>query len=114
MKIQVFQHEIIFFSDRLRYPPDEWIILPEDRFAIHVIENAEQSLTADVLLQVGRSARQEGCFKIQLGGSEILHADFLAKNVLVMGGATSFKRVVRPGREVRKFSPLPLLPIPLS
>ena len=67
------------FSDRMRYPPDEWRILPEDGFATHVIENAEQALTADVLLQVGRSAKLEGCFKIQLGGSEILHADFPAK-----------------------------------
>ena len=63
----------------MRYPPDEWDILPEDRFATYVIENAEQSLTAAVLLQVGRSARLEGCFKIQLGGSEILHAECPAK-----------------------------------
>ena len=78
----------------MRYPPDEWRILPEDGFATHVIENAEQALTADVLLQVGRSAKLEGCFKIQLGGSEILHADFPAKNALVMGGAASFKLVL--------------------
>ena len=63
----------------MRYPPDEWRILSEDGFATHVIENAEQTLTADVLLQVGRSAKLEGCFKIQLGGSESLHADFPAK-----------------------------------
>ena len=63
----------------MRYPPDEWSILPEDRFATHVVDDAEQSLTADVLLQVSRNAKLEGCFKIQLGGSEILHADCPAK-----------------------------------
>ena len=63
----------------MRYPLDEWLILPEDWFTTHIIENAKQSFTADVLLQVGRSAKREGCFKIQLGGSEILHADFPAK-----------------------------------
>ena len=68
-----------YFSDRMRYPPDEWIILPDDRFATHVVRDTEQSLTADVLLQVSRSAQLEGCFKIQLGGTEILHADFPAK-----------------------------------
>ena len=40
----------------MSYPLDEWLILPEDWFTTHVIENAKQSLTADVLLQVGRSA----------------------------------------------------------
>ena len=63
----------------MRYPPDEWSILPEDRFATHAVDYAEQSLTADVLLQVSRNAKLERCFKIQLGGSEILHADCPAK-----------------------------------
>ena len=63
----------------MRYPPNESSLLPEDRFATHVVDNAEQSLTADVLLQVSRNAKLEGCFKIQLGGSEILHADCPAK-----------------------------------
>ena len=69
----------------MRYPPDEWSILPEDRFATHVVDDAEQSLTADVLLQVSRNAKLEGCFKIQLGGSEILHADCPAKEKVKSG-----------------------------
>ena len=72
-------NDSLLFSDNMRYPPDEWSILPEDRFATHVVDNAEQSHTADVLLQVSRNAKLEGCFKIQLGGSEILHADCPAK-----------------------------------
>ena len=72
-------NDSLLFSDNMRYPPDEWSIFPEDRFATHVVDDAEQSLTADVLLQVSRNAKLEGCFKIQLGGSEILHADCPAK-----------------------------------
>ena len=53
----------------MRYPPppDDWIIKPEDEFGTFSVVT-DLALTAEVLVQVSRSAKLDGCFKIQLGG----------------------------------------------
>ena len=78
----------------MRYPPDNWDIYHEDVFATHSVGQTELSLTADVLVQVSRAAKLEGCFKILLGGNEMISTVFPAKDVLIMGGAASFTLTV--------------------
>ena len=53
----------------MRYPPlpDDWIIKLEDEFGTFSVVT-DLALTAEVLVQVSRSAKLDGCFKIQLGG----------------------------------------------
>ena len=74
----------------MRYPPEDWVIKPEDEFGSYMAPDNDTQLTAEVLLQVSRTAMIDGCYKIKLGGSEILSATILAKDVLIMGGAASF------------------------
>ena len=96
---------INFFSlsfRKMRYPPapEEWIIQPEDEFTTFQLVT-DLALTAEVLVQVSRSARLEGCFKIQLGGDESVKAEFPANNAVIMGGASLYKLVMeRLPREI--------------
>ena len=85
---------INFFSlsfRKMRYPPapEEWIIQPEDEFTTFQLVT-DLALTAEVLVQVSRSARLEGCFKIQLGGDESVKAEFPANDAVIMGGASLY------------------------
>ena len=79
----------------MRYPPppEDWIIRPDDEFSTFLVVT-DLALTAEVLVQVSRSAKLDGCFKIQLGGDENVKAEFL-------GGAALYKLVIeRPPREI--------------
>ena len=75
----------------MRYPPppDDWINRPEDEFSTFQVVT-DLALTAEVLVQVSRSAKLEGCFKIQLGGDESVKAEFPANDAVIMGGASLY------------------------
>ena len=86
----------------MRYPPppDDWIIKPEDEFSMFSVVT-DLALTAEVLVQVSRSAKLDGCFKIQLGGDETVKAEFPANAAVIMGGAALYKLVIeRHPREI--------------
>ena len=86
----------------MRYPPppEDWIIRPEDEFSTFLVVT-DLALTAEVLVQVSRSAKLDGCFKIQLGGDENVKAEFPANDAVIMGGAALYKLVIeRPPREI--------------
>ena len=86
----------------MRYPPppEDWIIKPEDEFSTFQLVT-DLSLTAEVLAQVSRSAKIDGCFKIQLGGDETVKAEFPANDAVIMGGAALYKLVIeRHPREI--------------
>ena len=74
----------------MRYPPEEWGIKSEDLFGSYDVPDSDLPLTADVLVQVNRNGKIDGCYKIVLGGSVMLSVAIQAKDVLVMGGAASF------------------------
>ena len=81
----------------MRYPPEDWAIKPEDHFTAHTVDDDNgrgSMLVVDVCVQVSRDAVIEGNFKILLGGGEPIRAEILAKEVLVMGGAGSFKLII--------------------
>ena len=86
----------------MRYPPppDDWIIRPEDEFGTFQVVT-DLALTAEVLVQVSRSPKLEGCFKILLGGDESVKAEFPANDAVIMGGASLYKLVMeRQPREI--------------
>ena len=78
----------------MRYPPppEDWIIRPDDEFSTFLVVT-DLALTAEVLVQVSRSAKLDGCFKIQLGGDENVKAEFYPK---VIGDKKSRKKSCLP------------------
>ena len=81
---------LYLISETMRYPPEEWGIRSEEMFGSHEASDTELPLIADVLVQVNRAAKLDGCYKIVLGGSGMLSVTLQAKDVLVMGGAAAF------------------------
>ena len=46
---------------------------------------------AEVLLQTDNAARIIGCFKVILSGADTVKLDIPAENILIMGGAASYR-----------------------
>jgi hypothetical protein len=78
----------------MQYPPDEWAIKCDDLFGAYSLTGEEEDLTCQLMLQVNRAARLEGGFKILLGGSQPISVDISAQQVLIMGGAASYRLVM--------------------
>ena len=75
----------------MRYPPDEWSIRLDELFDRTVGDDSTSKLTAEVLLQTDNAARIIGCFKIILSGADTVKLDIPAENILIMGGAASYR-----------------------
>ena len=90
-KIFYFQKVL---NQKMHYPPEEWVIKCDDLFGAYSLTEAEDELTCQVLLQVDRAARLQGAFKILLGGNEPVRLDVSAQDVLIMGGAASYRLVM--------------------
>ena len=75
----------------MRYPPDDWSIRLDELFDRTVGDDSTSKLSAEVLLQTDNAARINGCFKIILSGADTVKLDIPAENILIMGGAASYR-----------------------
>ena len=75
----------------MRFPPDEWTIRLDELFDPTVGDGSTSKLSAEVLVQVDNTARINGCFKVILSGANTLKLDLPAENLLIMGGAASYR-----------------------
>ena len=75
----------------MRFPPDEWTICLDELFDPTVGDGSTSKLSAEVLVQVDNTARINGCFKVILSGADTLKLDLPAENLLIMGGAASYR-----------------------
>ena len=75
----------------MRYPPDEWTIRLDELFDATVGDDSTPKLSAEVLVQVDNSARVSGCFRVTLSGADTLKLDLPAENLIIMGGAASYR-----------------------
>jgi hypothetical protein len=73
------------------YPPADWDIIPVEQFATHAIESVVEPLEGLLVLNVDRNTAIRGNFRFILDGKEKLNIDHLASELLVVGGASSFK-----------------------
>jgi hypothetical protein len=73
------------------YPPADWDIIPVEQFATHTIESVVEPLEGLLVLNVDRNTAIRGNFRFILDGKEKLNMDHLASELLVVGGASSFK-----------------------
>ena len=82
---------LIFSRFTMRYPPEEWEIECEDRFASAVAAESAAPLSAQLLVQVDKAARISGCYQVLFGGTCNVKVDVPADKILSMGGAAAFR-----------------------
>jgi hypothetical protein len=73
------------------YPPRDWEIRRVEDFHTYSMENVTDPLEGELLLTVDRSGNVRGNFRFALDGKAMLSVDHLASELLLTGGAASFK-----------------------
>ena len=73
------------------FPPDEWTIRLDELFDSTVRDGSTSKLSTEVLVQVDNTARINSCFKVILSWADTLKLDVPAENLLIMGGAASYR-----------------------
>ncbi len=86
-------------STLLSYPPDEWVIFPEEAFGAFLIEQPEHELEATLLAQVTEDGGLSGGFRFALGGTGTIRCNTRADAILGIAGIQDYRLVVeaRPG-----------------
>jgi hypothetical protein len=77
--------------DSSAYPPEDWDIRALEQYPTHTIDAVVEPLEGALLINVDRNTAIKGHYRFILDGKEKLNIDLLASELLVVGGASSFK-----------------------
>ena len=93
----------------MRFPPDEWTIRLDKLFDSTVGDGSTSKLSTEVLVQVNNMARINSCFKVILSGADTLKLDVPAENLIIMGGAASYRIKIEVNPRTSCSAPTPPL-----
>jgi hypothetical protein len=78
-------------DDAEAYPPKEWHINTTEEFPSYTLENVTEPLEGALLLNADKSGAVHGHARLVLDGKALLEVDTLASEILLVGGAASYR-----------------------